>query len=102
MSFESNLGGVREWGRKLVLPADKIQELLKEKIFDSHCVDKVIDFGAGTLYWSNWFREIVGAENIYPVDIIFKELGQDRTGQDRTGQDRMLPPLLFGNTGSAV
>lgn len=73
MSFQSNLGGIRAWGRKLVLPVDQIKRLLREDIFNRHCVDKVIDFGAGTLYWSGWLQEIVGAGNVYPVDIIFKE-----------------------------
>ena len=75
MSFLSNFGGIRAWGRKMVLPVAQIKKLLKEEIFDKYCVDKVIDFGAGTLYWSDWFQEVVGTENVYPVDIIFKESG---------------------------
>lgn len=83
MSFESSLGGIRAWGRKIVLPADEIKRMVKEELFDKYCIDKIIDFGAGTLYWSNWFREMVGVENIYPVDIIFK--------------DRTILSLLFRN-----
>ncbi len=82
MSFQSNLGGIRAWGRELVLPVDQIKRLLQDELFDKYCVDKVIDFGAGTLYWSEWFQSIVGAENIYPLDIIFKE----------TETEKKIPP----------
>jgi len=46
---------------------------MQGELFGKYRIDKIIDFGAGTLYWSNWFQTIIGAENIYPVDIIFKE-----------------------------
>lgn len=73
MSFQSNLGGIRAWGRKWVLPVDLIKMIIKEEVFDKYYIDKIINFGAGTLYWSKWFQTLVGTENIYPVDIIFKE-----------------------------
>lgn len=76
MAFESNLGGIRALGRNVILPAKEIKKLLKEEFFCKYPIHKVIDFGAGTLYWSNWFQEIVGRNEegkVYPVDIIFKE-----------------------------
>jgi len=81
VSFESNLGGARTWGRRLVLPVERIKRLLKAELFDKCRVSKVVDFGAGTLYWSNWFQEIVGAENVYPVDIIFKDIAPNKSLQ---------------------
>lgn len=77
MSFKNNMGGVRAWGRKQVLPVDTIKEMLITEIFDKYNVDKVVDFGAGTLYWSNWLQQIIGKNNIYPVDIIFKDVIPD-------------------------
>lgn len=100
MSFYSNLGGIRTWGRKLVLPAEEIKKLLKKELFDQYRVDKVIDFGAGTLYWSRWFQEIAGEKNIYPVDVIFKETEQDALPlfsriQDIPGRQEINGSILF-------
>lgn len=52
MSFENNLGGIRAWGREMVLPTERIKGLLQTELFRKHTVNKIIDFGAGTLYWS--------------------------------------------------
>lgn len=73
MSFHSNLGGIRAWGRKLVLPVARIKELVRIGLLDKYQIDRVIDFGAGTLYWSEWFEKNLGSEHIYPVDVIFRD-----------------------------
>lgn len=73
MSFYSNLGGIRAWGRKLVLPAARIKKLVQTEILEQYEVDQVIDFGAGTLYWSEWFEKSFGSGNVYPVDIIYRD-----------------------------
>lgn len=77
MSFQNNLGGIRAWGRELVLPTEKIKGLLRTELFDRYKIEKVIDFGAGTLYWTSWFRTVAGQKNVYPVDIIFKDVTPD-------------------------
>lgn len=79
MSFKSNMGGMRALGRKVVLPADRIKKVMMEKLFDKYPIDGVIDFGAGTLYWSDWFHELMEKKDgkVYPVDIIFKEKRPD-------------------------
>lgn len=73
MSFQHNLGKLREIGRAVVLPAKEIKTLLEQNLFDKYSVNKVIDFGAGTLYWTNWFSKVIGKENVYAVDIIFQK-----------------------------
>lgn len=73
MSFKSNLGGIRVWGRKLVLPAERIKKLVQTGILEQYKVDRVIDFGAGTLYWSKWFEKSFGSKNVYPVDVIYRD-----------------------------
>lgn len=73
MSFYHNFGKIRAWGREIVLPTKRIKEELTEGVFGQYCTGSVIDFGAGTLYWSNWFSQIVGEDHVYPVDIIYKE-----------------------------
>lgn len=79
MSFTSNLGGIRAWGRSVILPVERIKQTIKEELLDKYPIKCVIDFGAGTLYWSNWFYEAISAEHgkVYPVDIIFKEKTPD-------------------------
>ena len=91
MSFKSNLGGIRAWGRQLVLPVEKIKAMLKMEIFDKYQVDRVIDFGAGTLYWTNWFQEMIRPENIYPVDIIFQTRMPDTSLQCLSTIDDIPP-----------
>lgn len=73
MSFQNNFGKIREIGRALVLPTKEIKKLLERDIFDKYSINKVIDFGAGTLYWSNWFSKIIGKQNVYAVDVIFQK-----------------------------
>lgn len=49
-----SLDTLRKIGRRYVLPAQEIQELLDRHIpwQDMQCV---LDFGAGTLFWSEFF-----------------------------------------------
>ncbi len=77
MSFQNNFGKLREVGRTLVLPTNEIKNLLKRNVFDKYSINKVIDFGAGTLYWSNWFSKIIGKQNIYAIDVIFQKTPPD-------------------------
>ena len=77
MSFQNNFGKLREIGRMLVLPTNEIKNLLKRNVFDKYSINKVIDFGAGTLYWSNWFSKIIGKQNVYAVDVIFQKTPPD-------------------------
>lgn len=57
MAFENNLGGIRAFGRRMILPAEEMKNLIKTELLDKYPIRKVIDFGAGTLYWSDWFQE---------------------------------------------
>lgn len=59
MAFENNLCGIRALGRNIILPSKEIKKLIKEELFCKYSIHKVIDFGAGTLYWSNWFLEML-------------------------------------------
>lgn len=69
MPFETNFGKVREIGRTMILPLDKIKQLVKEKIFDGSDIESVIDFGAGTLIWSKWLKMFIS--KVIAVDTIF-------------------------------
>lgn len=48
------LASLRKIGRKVILSSDKIIEILESHI-DFSSVKNIIDFGAGTLYWSEYF-----------------------------------------------
>ena len=52
MSFYENIGGLREIGRKIVLPSAEMKNIIHREIFNNENIKNVIDFGAGTLYWS--------------------------------------------------
>ena len=74
MSFYSNWK-IREWGRQAVLPVNEIKDIIINSVFKKYLIENVVDFGAGTLYWSKWFKE--NAEHIYPVDIIYESKTPD-------------------------
>lgn len=70
MSFKSYNGMLRKFGRQVVLPVNKIKNILKEEIFNSeNTVDICVDFGAGTLFWAEWLKRFV--TKMYAVDIIY-------------------------------
>ena len=51
-----HLDKLRKIGRKFVLPSDEIKGILESKInFDE--LENIVDFGAGTLFWSEYFAE---------------------------------------------
>lgn len=53
MAFTSKMKIIRYYGRKLVLPSDKIKKIVIDKIFNNDIQKEyIIDFGVGTLYWS--------------------------------------------------
>lgn len=55
----------------MVLPEKEIKKVLMEQIFSKSKVNTVFDFGAGTLVWSEWFKQQV--DYVYAVDIIFRK-----------------------------
>ena len=58
-----NIEKLRKLGRKIVLPIDEIKSILESKINFSK-VENVIDFGAGTLLWSEYFaNKVMGGGN---------------------------------------
>ena len=55
MGFSNkHLEKLRKMGRRLVLPSDEIKGILEGKL-DFASLKNVVDFGAGTLFWSEWF-----------------------------------------------
>jgi hypothetical protein len=57
-------------GREIVLPVKKIKQCIKTKI-SKRDVSTVLDFGSGTLFWSNWFVTEFNA-NVYAVDVVYE------------------------------
>ncbi|MGX3010751.1 hypothetical protein ACWIUD_04185 [Helicobacter sp. 23-1044] len=49
----------RKIGRKFILPSDEIKGILEAHI-DFSTIKSVCDFGAGTLFWSEYFAEKLG------------------------------------------
>ena len=49
-----NIEKLRKIGRKIVLPIDEIKSILESKINFSN-IENIIDFGSGTLLWSEYF-----------------------------------------------
>lgn len=73
MSFKSYNGVLRRLGRQMVLPVNKIKYILEKEIFEQVKIDVCVDFGSGTLFWSEWLKHKV--LEIYAVDIIYDMRG---------------------------
>lgn len=71
MSFKSYNGILRKVGRKIVLPVEEIKSILNKELFDKEQLDICVDFGAGTLFWSEWLQS--KGINTYAVDTIYNE-----------------------------
>lgn len=55
MGFDNKyLERIRKIGRKVVLPSDEIKGILESHINFSD-IKSVLDFGAGSLFWSEYF-----------------------------------------------
>lgn len=81
MGFKRNLGSLRETGRKLVLPVERIKWTVAETLFNKNKNEKIstaVDIGAGTLYWSKWLSRYIN--KIYAVDIVYEkgQISQNR------------------------
>ena len=55
-----HLEKLRKIGRKCVLPVDEIKGILEARL-DFATIKSVADFGAGTLFWSEWFADKLAA-----------------------------------------
>ena len=53
---------LRKIGRKIVLPSDEIKGIVESRINFEH-VKSVCDFGAGSLFWSEYFAEKLNADS---------------------------------------
>ena len=51
-----HLDKLRKIGRKIVLPSDEIKGILESHI-NFNAIKTIVDFGAGTLFWSGYFAE---------------------------------------------
>jgi hypothetical protein len=56
-------------GRGIVLPVDEIKQIAKT-LFEKCSVTEVLDFGAGTLFWSEFFADDLNL-NVTAVDTYF-------------------------------
>ena len=60
MGFDNKyLEKIRKIGRKVVLPSDEIKGILETHINFSD-IKSVLDFGAGSLFWSEYFANKIG------------------------------------------
>lgn len=72
--FKKYGGILRKVGRKVVLPETRIKEVIKSNILDKFELNAVYDFGAGTLFWSEWFSQY--ANKVFAIDTIYDKKEQ--------------------------
>jgi precorrin-6B methylase 2 len=63
---------LRKYFRNVVLPVTEIKCIIKKSLKNT-AIDSVLDFGAGTLFWSDWFVEEFKC-NVYAVDAYYKNI----------------------------
>jgi hypothetical protein len=56
MAFNNLFASMRKKGREIVLPAGRIKNICR-KTLAQKSIKTILDFGAGTLFWTNWFIE---------------------------------------------
>ena len=74
MGFENLMNGLRKRGRKFVLPIEEVGTVLSSSLKNPSKKDclKVIDFGSGTLFWTEFMmKNITCRYEIYAVDPIY-------------------------------
>lgn len=62
---------LRYYGRQLIQPVEKIKQLCRENI-EPAGVHSIVDFGSGTLFWSEWLAAEYQCD-VYAVDIQYPE-----------------------------
>lgn len=87
--FSNAFAALRRIGRKVVLPAEKIKELVIQEV--PELSENIVDLGAGTLFWSKWLVSQYGVRCL-AVDTYYK------TGQS-SGQEDIL---LYNDYGLCV
>jgi 2-polyprenyl-3-methyl-5-hydroxy-6-metoxy-1,4-benzoquinol methylase len=68
--FTDFLSSVRKICRRIVLPSDKIKIICKEYLSGKN-ISSVLDFGSGTLFWSEWFASEFNCI-VYAVDSYYE------------------------------
>jgi hypothetical protein len=69
VAFNNQLALIRKIGRNAVLPVDGIKTICRETLADKN-IKTVLDFGAGTLFWSYWFTKEFKI-TAYAVDVYY-------------------------------
>ncbi|MCL2577843.1 MAG: glycosyltransferase family 39 protein [Defluviitaleaceae bacterium] len=57
-------------GRKIVLPVDEMKTAIKPAVTN---ISQIVDFGAGTLFWSEYFANELGLK-VFAADISYSDL----------------------------
>jgi hypothetical protein len=69
MAFNNLLASMRKIGRKAVLPTDRIKSICRKALAGKN-IETILDFGAGTLFWTNWFVQEFKSK-VYAVDVYY-------------------------------
>jgi hypothetical protein len=68
--FGGDLDPLRQFSRGILLPIQKTRQLILNALTNIE-VNSVLDFGSGTLFWSDWFLNEFNCQ-IYAVDNYYK------------------------------
>jgi hypothetical protein len=68
--FGGDLDSLRQFSRGILLPVQKIRQIILNALNEIE-VSSVLDFGSGTLFWSDWFLSEFNCQ-IYAVDNYYK------------------------------
>jgi len=69
MAFTSFFASVRKIGRTAVLPVEKIKTIISDTLAEKN-ISAALDFGAGTLFWTDWFVHKFKIM-VYAVDVYY-------------------------------
>jgi len=69
MAFNNLFATLRKIGRSTVLPVDRIKTICTNTL-EGKNIKSVLDFGAGTLFWTDWFIQQFNIKT-YAVDVYY-------------------------------
>ena len=69
MAFNNLFTSIRKTGRNVVLPVDRIKNICRKALIGKN-IKTILDFGAGTLFWTDWFIQEFKSK-VYAVDVYY-------------------------------
>ncbi|GHV27458.1 hypothetical protein FACS1894167_02500 [Synergistales bacterium] len=73
MAFGVKLMALRDWCRGVILPVSELIDIIRTATEQNRTEQNILDFGAGTLFWTKKLTFLYPESTIYAVDTFYAE-----------------------------